>query len=88
MTTSPIAAHGLRIAREHAEHAEVVQNIFGGDGFGADAAFGEGDIFGHLRIQMMADHEHVEMLGNGVDGVGPRGIRRGRQNIREAKRCE
>ena len=31
---------------------------------GADAAFGERDIFGNLRIQVMADHQHVQMLGD------------------------
>ena len=65
-----------------------MQDILGGDGFGANAAFGEGDIFGNLRIEMMADHEHIEMLGNCVDGVGASGIRRRWQNIRETRRCE
>ena len=82
------ASHGLRIAGEHADHAQVVENIFRGDGFRANAAFGEGDVFGHVRIQMMADHQHVEMLGDGVDGVWTRGIGRGRQNIWVARRCE
>ena len=34
--------------------------------------------------QMMADHQHVEMLGERVDGVGPRRIGRGRDDVRQA----
>jgi hypothetical protein len=32
------AAHGLRIGRHHREGAEVVQDVFGGDGLAPDAA--------------------------------------------------
>ena len=31
------AAHGLRVRREHAEGAEIVQDVFGGDGLAPDA---------------------------------------------------
>src|SRR5437773_6349424 len=30
---------------------------------------------------MMADHQHVQMLGDGVHGERPRGIGRGRQDV-------
>ena len=68
------AAHGLRIRRHHAQRAQIVENVFGGDGLGADARLGEGQVFGDGRIQVMADHEHVEMLVDGVDGEGPRRV--------------
>ncbi len=59
-------SHSLRVARHHAENPEIMQNIFGGDGFGPDAALGKGHVFGDLRIQVVADHEHIQVFGNGV----------------------
>ena len=75
------AAHGLGIARDHAEDAHVVEDVFGGDGFRANAAFGEGDIFRNVGIQVVADHEHVEVFGDRVDREGAGGIRGRRQDI-------
>ena len=43
------AAHRLRVGGNHGKHAQIVQNVFGGDGFAADADIGEGHIFGDLR---------------------------------------
>jgi hypothetical protein len=40
------AAHGLRVGAHHREGAEVVQDVLGGDGLAADAAFGEGHVLG------------------------------------------
>jgi len=70
------AAHRLRIRRHHADRAEIVQHVFGGNRLAANARVGERDVFGNRRIEMMADHQHVEMLGQRVDGVGPRRVRR------------
>src|SRR6266496_1003032 len=53
--------HRLRVARNHAEDAEVVQDIFGRNSLGPDAAFGERDVFGHERIQTVTDH-HLNPL--------------------------
>lgn len=64
------AAHGLRVRRHHADGAEIVENVFGCDGFGADAGFGEGDIFGDVATEMVADHQHVEVLVQSVPSVG------------------
>ena len=58
-----------------------MQDVLGGDGLAADAAFGEGDVLGDLRIEMMAHHQHVEMLVERVDRVGPRRVGRGRQHV-------
>jgi hypothetical protein len=48
-----------------------VQDVFCGDGFRADAGFGEGDVFGDVFAEVVADHEHVEVFVEGVAGVGP-----------------
>ena len=71
MMTSPTRPMAWRIAGHHRERAEIVQQILGGDGLGPDARFGEGDVLGNLRVEMMADHQHVEMLVDGVDREGP-----------------
>ncbi len=39
-----------------------------------DPALGERHILGHQRIQVMAHHQHVEMLGDGVDRKRAGGI--------------
>lgn len=68
------AAHGLRVGRHHADGAEVVEDVFGRDGLGADARFGEGDVLGDVAGEMMADHEHVKVFIKGVASVGARGV--------------
>jgi hypothetical protein len=60
------AAHGLAVGADHRERAEVVQDVFGGNGLAADAAFGEGHVFGDARVEVVADHQHVQVF---VDGV-------------------
>ena len=62
--------------------------ILGGDRLSPDAAFGKRDVFGNPRIQMMADHQHVEVLVDGVDRERPRGVGRGRQHIRLAAHAD
>ena len=59
-------SHGLRIARHHAKHAQVMQDIFGSNRLGANPALREGYILRYLRIQMVAHHEHIQVLGNRV----------------------
>jgi hypothetical protein len=49
-------AHGLRVRGHHADSAQIVQHVFGGYGFGADAGLGEGDVFGDIFGEMVADH--------------------------------
>jgi len=60
--------------RHHRERAEVVQDILGRDRLLADAAFGKGQVLGDRRIEMVAHHQHVEMLVDRVAGEGPRRI--------------
>ena len=58
-----------------------MQNVFRGDGFAANAAFGKRHILGDTRVQMMAHHQHIEMFVDRVDRKRPGGIGRRRQNI-------
>ena len=74
-------AHGLRVRREHADRTEVVQDVFGSDGFFADAALSKRQIFGDGRIQVVAHHQHVHVFVQGVDGVGACGVGGGGQHI-------
>ena len=60
--TSPMRPIACESRAHHADRAEVVENVFGRDRFAANAAFGERHILRQIRIEMMADHQHVEML--------------------------
>ena len=64
------APHALAVGAEHRDRAEVVQHVLGGDGLRADARLREGHVLRHRRIQVVADHDHVEVLVEGVDRVG------------------
>ena len=68
--------HRLAVRRHHAERAEIVQDVLGGDRFAADAALGKGDVLGDARIEVMAHHQHVEMFVDRVDRERPCRIRR------------
>src|SRR6202043_3966360 len=68
----------------HAERAEVVQDVLGGDRLAANPAFGEGDVLGYARVEVMAHHQHVEMLVDGIDRERPRRVGRRRQYVRQA----
>jgi hypothetical protein len=50
------------VRRHDGKRAHVVQDVLGGDGFLADAAFGEGHVLGDRLVEVVAHHEHVEML--------------------------
>mmetsp|Transcript_27196 Transcript_27196/g.56243 ORF Transcript_27196/g.56243 Transcript_27196/m.56243 type:complete len:751 (+) Transcript_27196:184-2436(+) len=75
------AAHGLAVGRDDGNRTHVVENVFGGDRFGTDPALGEGNVLRNARVQVVADHQHVEMLVHGVDGKGPRGVRRAGKDV-------
>ncbi len=77
------AAHRLRIARHDRERPDIVQHILSHHRLGANPGIGEGDILRHLRAQVMADHQHVEVFLDRVHGVGPRGVRGRRNHVRE-----
>ena len=62
-----------------------MQDVLGGDGLLADAAFRKGQVLGDRGIEMMAHHQHVEMLVDGVAGEGPGRVGRGRQHVLQAR---
>ena len=59
----------------------LVNEILGRDGLAPDPGLGEGDVLRDARIKVMADHQHVEVLVNGVDRIGPRGVGGARQDV-------
>ena len=61
-----------------------MEDVLRGDGLAADAAFRERHVLRDARVQMVAHHEHVEMLVEGVDGERPRRVGRRRQHVRLA----
>ena len=75
------ATHGLAVARHHADRAQVMKNIFRGDRLAANAAFGKGDVFRDFRIEVVTNHEHVEMLIQRIDGERTCWISRAGKNI-------
>ncbi len=78
------AAHGLAVGADHRERAQIMQDVFGGDGLAADAAFGERHVFGDTRVQVMADHQHVQMLIDGVARERAGRVGRAGQHVRKA----
>ena len=50
-------------------------------GLGTNAALGEGHILWDVRIEMMANHRHIEMFVKSVDGVRVGGIGGGRKTV-------
>ena len=45
---------------------------------------GERQVLGHRRVEVVADHQHVEVLVDGVHGVRPGRVGRGRQHVAAA----
>ena len=88
MITSPTRPMAWLVRRHHRQRAEVVQDIFRRDGLLADAAFGKRQILRDRRIEMVAHHQHVEMLVDGVAGERPRRIGRGRQHVLQARHLD
>ena len=65
-----------------------MQDVLGRDGLAADAALGEGDVLGDVGVEVVAHHQHVEMLFQRVDREGPRRVGGGRQHVREARHLD
>jgi hypothetical protein len=61
-----------------------VQNVLRSDGLFPDATLGKRKIFGDRGIEMVAHHQHVQMLVDGVARERPRRIGRGRQHVFQA----
>ena len=52
------------------------------DGGGPDPGLGEGEVLGHGRVEVVADHQHVEVFLDGVDGVRPGRVGGAGQDVR------
>ncbi len=61
-----------------------MQDVLGGDGLAADARIGEGHVLGDAGVEVVADHQHVQMLVHRIDRVGSGGIGGGGQHVRRA----
>ena len=82
------AAHGLGIRAHHAENAHVMKHVLRRDGLRADAGIREGDILRNPFVQMMADHQHVQVLVDGIDRVRHGRIRGGWEHIGGRRRAD
>ncbi len=82
------AAHRLGIGAHHGDQSHIVQHVLRADGLRADARIREGDVFGHMAVEVMRDHHHVEMLVDGVACERHGRIRGARQHVREARRAD
>ena len=58
-----------------------MQDVFGGNGFFADAAFGKRQVFSDGWIEVMTHHQHVHVFIQRVDGVGACRVGGGGQHI-------
>lgn len=75
------AAHGLGVGGGDGEGPYVVQDVLGRDGTGPDAGLGEGEVLGDARVEVVADHQHVEVFVDGVDGVRERRVGGRREDV-------
>mmetsp|Transcript_27539 Transcript_27539/g.88408 ORF Transcript_27539/g.88408 Transcript_27539/m.88408 type:complete len:610 (+) Transcript_27539:297-2126(+) len=76
------AAHRLRVGRHDGDGTHVVQDVLRGDRLAADARLGKGDVLRDRLVEVVADHEHVEVLVDRVDGEGAGRVGGGREDVR------
>ena len=82
------SSHCLGIGRNHRECAEVMQNIFRRDGFTANTGFRKRDIFRNGGVEMVTNHQHIEMLIDRIHGVRACWICRRWQHVRQPARSD
>ena len=70
------AAHGLTVRGDDRKRPHVMKDVFSSDRLASDAAFGKGNILGDGFVQMMTDHQHVQMFLQRVHRIGTRRIGR------------
>ena len=51
----------------------------------ADPALGERQVLRHLGVEVVADHQHVEVFVEGVDGVWPGRVGRTKEDVRQVR---
>mmetsp|Transcript_62801 Transcript_62801/g.184144 ORF Transcript_62801/g.184144 Transcript_62801/m.184144 type:complete len:321 (+) Transcript_62801:53-1015(+) len=78
------AAHGLRVRGDDGDGAHVVQDVLRRDRLAANARLRKGHVLRDVLVQVVAHHEHVQVLVDGVDREGPRGVRGRRDDVGEA----
>ena len=77
----PHSPHRLAVRGDNRQRTQVVQNILGGDGLLANPALGKGHVLGDILVEVVADHQHVQMFVYRVDRKGPRRVGRRGQHI-------
>ena len=75
------ATHCLGVRRGDREDAEVVQDVLNGDRFATNTGVCECHILWDVLVQVVADHEHVEVLVNRVLGERQGRVRRRWQHV-------
>ena len=64
------ASHRLRVGRVHRDDAAIVEDVLGRHGLGTDAALRERDVLRDPGVQVVRDHQHVEVFVQCVDRIG------------------
>ena len=67
-------SHCLTIRCNDRKRAHIMQNILSRDRLTPDATLGKGYILWNRFIQMVTDHQHIEMFFQRVDGIGARWV--------------
>ena len=62
------SSHGLGVGTHHGKNTHVVQHILCRNRLRTDTAVGKSHIFFVIFIQVMAHHQHIQMLVNSVAG--------------------
>ncbi|CFR37432.1 Uncharacterised protein [Mycobacterium tuberculosis] len=75
-------AHRLGIAANHRDCPHIVQHIFCRNGGRSDPAFGKREVLRDPGVEVVAHHQHVEMLVKGVHRMRAGRIGRAGQYIR------
>lgn len=56
------ASHGLRVRGHHADSSKIVQHVLSSNSLSTNTGFSKRYVFGDVFGEMVADHQHVEML--------------------------
>ena len=73
--------HRLAIGRNHRKSADIMEDILGCDGLATNAALGEGNVLRNRGVEMVAHHEHIQMLVQRIDGIWARRVGGRRQHV-------
>ena len=79
--TSPTRPMACESEDDHRERAEVVQDVFGGDGLAADARFGEGHVFGNAGSRWWQTISMSRCSSMVLHGVRPGRVGGGGQHV-------